>query len=257
MKYFLREHKYEFLTSIFAILTAILSFTYINNPKIQFLLSLAIIFISLIVFVYLRTRDRDFYFISLRNRKHKDAWIGRGIFEYQRTEKCFLISDSDSGYIYSKALIWSDYSISFEFKIIENCIGAIVRAVNLSNYVMLQINTRGIRPHVRISGGWYVHESKEVNLSFDNDLSLDKWYKCLLTCEKGSINIKLLDKKNNFFDRSWNIPQGNLFFDFKKDEKDANPARIAFPINLEYGSVGFRNCVGEKALVQNLLIEKN
>jgi hypothetical protein len=192
----------------------------------------------------------------LTKRKNKDDWIGRGIFEYTRTENCFLITNSDPGYIYSKCLIWSDYKFSFEFKIIKKCLGAILRAVNLSNYVMLQITPSGIRPHIRINGGWKWWECSEVNLDFENRLSSDKWYTCLFSCEKGSINIKLFDGKNKIFDREWNIPQGSLVFQFKKDEQDLSPINIPFPINLEYGSIGFRNWDDEKALIKNILIEK-
>jgi hypothetical protein len=178
------------------------------------------------------------------------------MFEYKRTEKSFLITNSESGYIYSRSLTWSDYKVSFDFKILKTCLGAILRAVNLSNYVLLQININGIRPHIRVSGGWFWREAKDANLSFNSDLSLDKWYKCILSCEKVSINIKLFDNKNKIFDREWDIPQGSLVFDFKRDENDTNPAKIPFPITLEYGSIGFRNAGEEKALVRNLLIEK-
>jgi len=46
------------------------------------------------------------------------------------------------------------------------------------------------------------------------------------------------------------------FFTFKKDENDAAPLHIPFPINLEYGTIGFRNSGSEKALVRYVLIEK-
>ncbi|MFA5199902.1 MAG: hypothetical protein WC442_03220 [Candidatus Omnitrophota bacterium] len=254
MKYFYREYKRDLFITLFAILSTVTSF--LLKPKMQFSLSLIIIFVSLIIIIYFRVKEKDFYFISFKKRENKDDWTGKGYFDYLRTERCFLISDSDSGYIYSKSLTWSDYRVSFEFKIFRDCLGIILRAVNLSNYAMLQIKTYGIRPHVRVNGGWFVLEAKDVNLSFKDELSLDKWYKCFLSCEKGSINIKIFDKKDKLFDRNWDIPQGNLYFDFKKDENDSNSIKIAFPINLEYGSVGFRNAGTEKALVQSLLIER-
>lgn len=256
VRYFLRSYKYDFLATFFALFSTAAAFIYTKDQKIAFFLSLLVITLSLIVIIYIRLKEKDFFFISLSDRKNKDDWIGNGTFEYKRTEESFLISNSDSGYIYSKSLTWSDYKVSFEFKIIRDCIGCILRAVNLSNYAMLQIKLNGIRPHARVSGGWYVREAKDVNLCFNTDLSLDKWYKCVLSCEKGSINIKLFDKRNKLFDRDWDIPQGSLVFEFKKDEQDSNPSRIPFPINLEYGSVGFRNSGDEKALVRNLLIEK-
>jgi len=255
-RYFVRNYKYDILTAIFGLLLTVVTFIYAQSQKAIFSLSFVIITFSLILIIYIRFREKDFFFISLLDRKQKDDWIGNGIFEYRRTEKSFLITNSDSGYIYSKSLTWNDYKVSFDFKIVKACLGAILRAVNLSNYVLLQIRIDGIRPHIRVSGGWFWVEPKDANLSFDNNLSLDRWYKCILVCEKTSINIKLLDNKKIIFDRGWDIPQGSLFFEFKRDEKDASPAKIPFPITLEYGSIGFRNAGEEKAVLRNLLVEK-
>lgn len=256
--YFSRSHKYEFLAAIFALVSTAVAFRYSQNQKTLFLLSIVIIFISLGVIIYLRSRDKDFYFIALTRRKDKDDWIGRGQFDYERTQNCFSITNSDPGYIYPKCLTWSDYKFEFRFKIISDCLGAIVRAVNLSNHAMLQIGLDGVRPHIRINGGWSVWEHKDVGLTFNGKLSRDNWYRCVLSCEKGSINIKIFDEKGGtIIDREWGIPQGNVVFSFRKDEEDVKPVNIPFPINLEYGSVGFRNWGSEKALIRNVLIEKN
>lgn len=258
MKYFFKKYKFDVLTALFAMVGTFLAFILVENPKVLFISSLVVIFISLFIIVYLRTKDKSFYFISFKKEKDKYDWMGReGIFEYVRGEKCFVIADSGSGYIYSKSLTWSNYRVSFEFKIIINYIGAIVRASNLSNYVMLQIRKEGIRPHIKVNEGWSSPESWKIE--FENNLSLDKWYKCVLTCDADSIDIVIFDKddkKEKICNRRWSIPLGTMDFYFKKDETDKNPIKISFPINLEYGSVGFRSAVGEKALIQNFLIEK-
>jgi hypothetical protein len=118
MKYFFREYKKDLTVTLLTIISTIFTFfKFTDNPKVKFFLSLAIIFISLIAIIYFRMKEKDFHFVSFKNRKNKDDWIGRGVFEYSRTEKCFLIQDSDGGYIYSKALTWSDYKVSFDFKL--------------------------------------------------------------------------------------------------------------------------------------------
>jgi hypothetical protein len=122
---------------------------------------------------------------------------------------------------------------------------------------MLQITQTGIRPHVRINGAWTIQEAENVNLIFpDGRLSLDQWYKCHVSCDKEAINIKIDDKKGEVLNRQWRLPQGNLIFSFKRDEEDTRPVNIPFPINLEYGTVGFRNSGNEKALMKNVLVEK-
>ncbi len=254
--YFSKTYKYDFLTAFAALILYILAFIFSDNQKILLILSIIITFIFFTIIIYIRFKEKDFYFIPLADRKNKDDWFGKGTFEYERTEKCFLITNSDSGYIYSKSLIWSDYQFSCKFKIISECLGVIVRAINLSNYVMLQITPNGIRPHIRINGGWYSRECHEVNLCFTTPLSLDRWYKFLFYCEKDTISIKLFEGENEIFDRKWEIPQGSVIFRFTKGEGTDN-VDIPFPINLEYGSIGFRNCGDEKSLVKDLLIEKN
>jgi len=254
--YFLRNYKFDFLTTLSAIFLYFIAFKYASDQKKLLLFSIAITIILLILIIFLRLKDKDFYFVPLTNRKDKDDWIGSGLFEYTKTHNCFIITNSDPGYIYSKNLTWSDYKLSFEFKIIKKCLGVILRAINLSNYVMLQITLDGIRPHIRINGGWKWWEHEEVKLEFTERLSLDKWYKCLIYCEQKSINIKIFDGANEILNRTWDIPQGSLVFQFKKSEKDSESISIPFPINLEYGSVGFRNYGEEKALIKNILIEK-
>lgn len=255
--FFVKNFKYDFLSALGAIAAPFITFYFGFDKKTE----LAVLAISLVTFLYivihLRLRDKDFYFIPLTRAKDKYDWIGAGTFGYSRTDKCFQLTNAEAGYIYSKCLIWSDYRLKFEFKIVERCLGVIVRATNLSNYAMLQIEQSGIRPHVRINGGWHVWESKDVNLIFPKVISLDRWYKCQLSCDKGSIGIEIInDNKEKIFDRQWNLPVGSAIFVFKKDGNDTTPLNIPFPINLEYGSVGFRNWGSEQALVRNVLIEK-
>lgn len=233
-----------------------LSFSFSKDQRLTFILSIIVIIIFLFVIIYLRSRERDFYFIPLNKPEHKDDWIGNGQFEYLRTNNSFQITHADPGVIYSKCLNWSDYKFNFEFKIRNTCLGAILRAVNLSNYIMIQITQNGIRPHLRINGGWRVWESKDVDLEFINKLSKEKLYYCELICDKNVINIKIYLKKELLFDREWIIPSGVIVFSFKREENDPHPVNIPFPINLEYGSAGFRASGDEKTLIKNVLLKK-
>ena len=118
-----------------------------------------------------------------------EDWLGEVKFEYDRVQDAFVITNSYSGFIFSKALVWSDYRFDFEFKILHASIGAIVRATNLSNLVMLQIFEDHIKAHIRINGLWLAWEPSE--LRFGERLNLNYWHRCQLDCNKGSIQIRV------------------------------------------------------------------
>jgi hypothetical protein len=130
--FFVKNFKYDFLSVLGAIVAPFITFYFGWDKRTE----LAVLVISLIFFLYivihLRLRDKDFYFISLKHAKDKYDWIGAGTFEYSRTDNCFKLTNAEAGFIYSQCLIWSDYRLEFEFKIIEKCLGVIIRATNLS-----------------------------------------------------------------------------------------------------------------------------
>lgn len=250
VKYWCKAYKYEILTFVAAVL--------LLWVQQDLWISLLINFVAVVIIIALRMRERAFYFISLEKRNDKDCWMGVGDFNYSITHKCFNVGHCDPGYLYSKALTWSNYKSEYDFKIINGALGSIVRAINLSNYIMLQISPKGINPHIRVNGAWYIETAVKANLVFDNlsALSLDQWYKCQICCENDSITIRIFDSSKKIFDRDWKIAKGYLNFPFKENEADSNPKQIPLAINLEYGTIGFRNCGSERALVKNLLIEK-
>jgi hypothetical protein len=254
--YAFKHFKFDILTTLSTIGLVSLAILLWQNQLTLMLTSVLMVTIFLIIIIYLKVKEKDFYFISLTKREDKEDWIGDGKFEYSRVSKCFQVTQASPGCIYSKCLNWSDYKYEFEFKLMKTCLGAVLRAVNLSNYVMMQITQTGIRPHVLVNGGWMAWEANTVNLEFPKELSFEEWYKCQLVCDKNTIHIKILRRNKKILDREWQLPQGVLAFSFKKDEEDTKPINIPFPINLEYGSAGFRNFGDEKALVKNVLFEK-
>lgn len=255
--YQVKRFKFDILSTVLTLTLAVVAYMFWQEQLTIFLGTTLIIIIFLLLVIYLRLINKDFYFIPLTRREHKEGWIGNGIFDYVRVSNSFQLTNTDpGGYIFSRCLTWSNYKYEFEFKIINQCLGAVVRAVNLSNLVMLQITQNGVRPHISINGGYYVWEAEDVGLSFTQQLSLDKWYRCQIFCEQGDITIKISEHKEKIFDRQWKIPVGKIEFSFPKDEKDKSPTKIYFPINLEFGSMGFRNSDKEKALIKNVLVEK-
>lgn len=246
LRYFLREYKFDILASLVAVVTAILA------PRF----SIIIIFVSLLIVIYLRIRDRDFYYLPLSHRGERDDWLGSSRFEYERQNQAFVVTQADPGVIYSKCLTWSNYEFSFDFKIVNTCLGVILRAVNLANYVMLQFTLNGVRPHVRINDGWNIWEHQDAKLTYESPLSQDKWYKCKINCDNRRLRISILSHDGKvLFDRVWEIPSGTVLIQYK--HSDEHPVSyIPFPMTLDYGSVGFRNSGHEKAFIKNVLVEK-
>jgi len=82
------------------------------------------------------------------------------------------VTQSEVGGISKVGHLWTDYSFEFTAIIVNRCIGWIVRAQDLFNYYMIQLNPdvegpyrRTIRPHIRIGGRWTVLPGKKYNLS--------------------------------------------------------------------------------------------
>ncbi len=211
------------------------------------------------VVLYFRSKDKDFYFLPLDKHGCDSEWVGRGDWKFNRTEKCYEITKSNVGYLFPKTLLWDDYSFEFDFKIVSGFCAWIVRAQNLSNYVMFQCGTEGINPHIRLDGQWVVYKHKDANvkLSFESDkkLSFDKWYKAKLICDKRCIKIKILLDGKTVFDRQWEIPN-QLTLEFQQEEQTKEKIKVVREIDFDFGAIGFRDYGSEKAFIKNVYLNK-
>jgi len=256
IKYFCRRHRTEIITLIAAIAGYCASYFFIKNPGYVFAISILITLVTTIVIIYSRAKEKDFYFLPLNNPSGKEDWIGHGTFQYDIVSNAYEITNSMSGFLFSKCITWSDYKLTFDFKILRSSFCIILRATNLSNYVMLQIFEYGIKTHIRINGMWQMWSPDEQRLTFNPNLSLDNWYKCFITCNKNSITIKINQSENIVFDRVWEIPSGFITYEWPTQRENDPHVFVPFPITLEYGTIGIRNNADEKGLVKNVLIEK-
>jgi hypothetical protein len=66
-------------------------------------------------------------------------------------QNTLLVTGSDAGGLTKVGASWENYTLSFEARITNHCLGVIVRAQDLNNYYMFQINKDKIRPHRRIA----------------------------------------------------------------------------------------------------------
>ena len=62
-----------------------------------------------------------------------------------------IVTESDAGGITKAGATWENYTFSFKARIVNQCLGVIIRAQDLNNYYMLQINRDKIRPHRRVA----------------------------------------------------------------------------------------------------------
>jgi hypothetical protein len=195
--YFLRNFKVDILATAVAIAGILSAWWFAPTDMLKNLFSLSAAIAALLVIIYTRSKERDFLFSGLTRRKDREDWIGEGVFEFSRTEGAYEIRNAEPGFIHAKALAWGDYRIAFDFKIGNTCIGVILRAVNLANCLMLQITQQGIRPHIKINGGWQAWNPEQVGLVFDQELNIGQWHRCTITCDKDAINIIIERKKTS------------------------------------------------------------
>ncbi len=251
-KVFIKSYQYEFITLIVNIITIFLAFVKLSQKQ-AFLVSLVIFLFSTFFIIYLRTKDKTFYFLSLDHSGQDKDFVGRGNLRFSRNGKCFEITNSDAGFILPKTLNWDDYIYKFDFKIISTSIGFIVRADNLSNGVMYQIFIDRIRPHLRINGEWIAAD----DVTLEKVLSLDSWYKLLVTCEKRDVKILILDKnENTVCDRSFIIPPSIKVTRSETNSSGHNTITYTQNVDFDFGAVGLRNSNSERAFVKNIFIER-
>lgn len=260
-KYRYRLLKYwpELLSSIFAVLSAITVYKFSNQPGIIFGISILLTIILSVLTLYFHFKEKDFYYIALDDYSDKENWFGTGKFEYDKTNNAYIIADTDAGFIFSKCLQWKDYSVKGSFKILNKHLGVILRASDLSNYIMLQVTKNSIRPHIRANGGWIPFETDVTGLTFEKKIKDGKWYEFAFIVKGDLVEIKIFNNDEMLIDKTWKIINGRISVPIyrKEDEKRESPTHILdLIVSYDYGSIGFRNGHDkERALIKNLLIK--
>lgn len=253
-KAFFRQYKYDFLALLVNILTAYLSFN-TTAPRTAFIATLIVFAISMVILIYVKTRDKDFYFLPLKHAGDEKDWVGRGKFGYVRIEDCFEITNSDAGFIFPKITNWDDYKFEFDFKIANSSVGCIVRAINLSNYVMYQIFENRIKPHIRFNGQWVVMAES----FFNEKIMIDKWCHARVICEKRGVRLNISCNKKNIVDRHFTIPEqfGVVYRELNEHgEETKRETKLLQNMDFDFGAVGIRNYGDERAFVKNVFLER-
>jgi hypothetical protein len=160
-----------------------------------------------------------------------------------------IVTGSDQGGLTRAGALWEDYTLNFDAKIINRCLGVVVRAHDLDNYYMLQINMDRIRPHRRVavpaivantvssaspgSGstlqigyqvGWQVFEDQSRTL---NNKRLDQWFHVSVSARGRALEM-CIDGDKVFCEPSF--------------------------LQHATGKIGFRNDGPEQAFVRNVRV---
>lgn len=191
------------------------------------LISLTLIIISIFYWVVkINKRFLHGFRDSFKSRL-SDNWDYVGPWKIT-DDNILVVTGSDEGGITKKGSDWENYSLSFKAKITSSCLGVIVRARDLNNYYMIQINKKAIAPHYRVSfpqirnksldpmtgpeiemkTGWQVFQ----NLIRTLDKELTDWINVCVKVKGQTISM-YINKELVFHEDSFlQIPKGKIGF---------------------------------------------
>jgi hypothetical protein len=262
LKYLIEKYKRELISFLITLVTAVLSV--FLGRTIYSIITILMAVISFLITIYFLVKEKDLFFVSFNKYDQGEDWLGSGIFKLNRTNKGFEVANTDAGFIFSKCLNWSNYEVSGQFKLINKNLGVIVRANDLSTYIMIQFNSENntVRPHYFANGGFVVKEAMDTGLRFTRKLQVGKWYKFKLIIDKEKIEINVSDKKVELINKFWMIKEGISnpritipIFPADDKERKNHTHNLDVPVSYDYGSIGFRCGHDESAIIKNILVK--
>lgn len=163
----------------------------------------------------------DFSDESLSKWEYRGPWsVNNGI---------LTVTGSNEGGIIKDGIVWENYNFTFKAKIHSKGLGVIIRAKDLNNYFMFQINLNKIRYLYRTEkerSGW----KEDIISAKPHGYNLKEWF---------DVKVIVNDKSLRLFINNNLIIEQNSILEISK------------------GSIGFRNWGDEKAQVKNLKVRNN
>jgi hypothetical protein len=218
---------FGFLSSILAWGNKWFSSFIINHYLIIWLSSLTLFIIAGIYWIVLINRRFLIGFTDNFKRSLNLNWDYIGPWKIT-DDRMLIVTGSDEGGITKKGADWENYSFSFKAKILNGRLGVVIRARDLNNYYMLQINPKAIVPHYRISypkikstssdplkgleiemqTGWQIFNNSVINLSKE----LTDWFDVNVIVKGQSVSM-YIDNNLVFHEDSFlQIPKGKTGF---------------------------------------------
>ena len=203
------------------------------------LILLFVIFAIFILELYSKLRKLGrFVAISFKDnfKKNLDRWEYEGQWEITPNGE-LSVTQSGIGGITRVGHLWTDYNYEFDAAIINARIGWIVRAQDLFNYYMIQLDQNNIIPHLHFVGRWGIIARVEhrLNIPLNDRLRIR-------TEVRGSTVRVFIDEReiyynNRFFSMKFIqfIPENEIFFNIVPPQPNA----IVVP-PFTVGRVGFR-----------------
>lgn len=224
------------------------------NVTINLILFFWIITLAILPFIW-PIKPGDIFFENFKFGLNPKLWNWEGNWRTEIDENgkpVLSVTQSNAGGIVTPCLHWTDYELIFETRIINECTGWIVRASDLNNYVMFQLNFEKIRPHIRASGAWPIIDERNHEL----ELKQNVWYS-IKTIVRGSwvsISITIDGKPHQLFQEMFFSTKPPIPLEIRVNIGDTAENRNfqLIDINRRTGSFGFRLDGNEMAQFRNI-----
>lgn len=227
-----------------------------------------ILAVILIIYLWFERRKLNFVAGAFSDNFEKGLvnweYAGEG-WTTQRGEKGFELSvtNSGDGGITNVGFGWDSYEFSFECKLINNCAGWIVRALDRENYIMIQLSKvdgrLSLNPHYRVKSGWWVL-SQDLSASevVKEKVRTSEWINVKIVLHGNTVDV-FMDSERVL---NHHIPDPirlivNKEFKWEGMPTDKGKMAMQEPISQSFpnGRVGFR-CYGEEhAHIRNVKVK--
>lgn len=186
----------------------------------------------------------------------KDNFVNLGNWDYVGPWRIpepgtLLVTGSDEGGITKVGSNWENYTIEFRARIMESCLGVIVRAKDLYNYHMFQIWTDKIRPHYKYTSTLTRERKVKNGESIIEIFSVYTWEHDGTSNNPVYNAVPLTPKPDNWFDVKLIVLGASIKIFINSELILDQPSSL----NIFSGKVGFRNSTNESAQVKDLSVK--
>jgi hypothetical protein len=175
-------------------------------------------------------------------------------------EGILIVTDSDDGGITKTGKNWENYTFDFKARIVNECLGVIVRAQDLYNYHMFQIRTDKIRPHLREVFPTVITEKVEIEgrkkpSEHQVIISLVRWHTDEIDLNPAYQPGPLKPELEGWFDVEVEVRGESVSIHIGKEgeKKDLVFNRDSY-LQIPAGKVGFRNYGTEEAHIKDVQV---
>jgi len=193
------------------------------------------------------TKFEEHFSHELENWEFSGGWSLENLVE----GRTLIVTDSEVGGISKWCLSWKDYVFEFDTKLIASDCGWLIRAMDLENYVMLQLREKEILPHfLRDRGNWFRDFNRRAPLQFQ--IPLGRWFRVRIRVENERVVtwIVLDGKEKEVLNLGLLQPGPRKVWPLHSEQ--ITIIDVSYP----HGSIGFRAWGDEQAFFRNIRVEQ-